>query len=62
MYFDTNFGIIDLICFAVVIGVFLLMIEFKLFGIENSVFGGPYKYYTILLFGIIFTLLNHIKF
>ena len=62
MYFDTNFGTVDLIVFAVVVGLFLLMTEFKLFGIENTVFGGPHKYYTILLFGIIFTLLSHIKF
>jgi hypothetical protein len=62
MYFDTNFGIVDLIVFVVVVSVFLLMTEFKLFGIENTVFGGVHKYYTILLFGIIFTLLNHIKF
>jgi hypothetical protein len=62
MYFDTNFGIKDLIIFLVVIGTFLIMNELKLFGLEKSVFGGDHKYYSILLFGIIFTFFNHIKF
>ncbi len=62
MYFDTNFGLKDLIMYVIVFGVFLIMNEFDLFGIKNTVFGGPYKYQAILFFGIIFILLSHIKF
>ena len=62
MNFDLNFDIKDLIIFAIVVLTFYLMSELKLFGIENSVFGGPHKYYMIGAFAIVFTLLNHIKF
>ena len=62
MKFNPDFGIQDIIIFISFFIGMIIMVEYDLFGVKKTIYGGQYKYVTIGGASIIFTLLYHVKF
>ena len=62
MKFNLDFGITDILIFICFFIGMIIMVEYDLFGVKKTIYGGQYKYVAISGASIIFTLLYHVKF